>query len=65
MKVGVVGLGNLGTPIAKNLHKAGFPVTVHDLRPEAARKLLDRGVNWGARPLQCPVNRTTTVPETV
>lgn len=33
-RVGVVGLGNMGMGMAKNLIQAGFPVTGFDLRPE-------------------------------
>jgi len=37
-KVGFIGIGNMGWPMAANLVKAGFAVTVHDLNPEQARK---------------------------
>ena len=41
--VGVVGLGAMGLPMAKNLVKRGFQVTGYDLRPEAARSLAQAG----------------------
>lgn len=50
MNVGLIGLGNLGTPIAKNLLRGGLSLTVHDLRREAAEKLLARGVQWADSP---------------
>ena len=50
MNIGLIGLGNLGTPIAKNLLRAGFPLTVHDLRREAAEKLLAMGAAWASSP---------------
>lgn len=50
MNVSVIGLGNLGMPIAKNLLKGGYAVTVHDLRPEAAAKLLALGATWADSP---------------
>ena len=34
MKIGFIGLGNLGHPLAMSLVKAGHDVTVSDLRPE-------------------------------
>jgi 3-hydroxyisobutyrate dehydrogenase-like beta-hydroxyacid dehydrogenase len=34
LKVGFIGLGNMGEGMAHNLLRAGFPVTVRDLRPE-------------------------------
>ena len=36
-KVGVIGLGNMGQGIAENLCKAGFPVAVWDVLPDALR----------------------------
>ena len=46
MKVGFIGVGNIGAPIAGQLLKAGNSVVVHDLRPEAANALLDVGAVW-------------------
>ena len=50
MKVGFVGLGNMGNPMAANLVKAGHQLTVHDLRREAATNLLEMGANWADVP---------------
>jgi 3-hydroxyisobutyrate dehydrogenase len=50
MKLGLIGLGNLGTPLAKNLLKAGYPLTLYDLRREAATKLLAAGATWAESP---------------
>ncbi len=33
-KIGWIGLGNMGTPMAKNLEKAGFPLTVYNRNAE-------------------------------
>ena len=46
MKVGFIGTGNMGNPMAANLVKAGHQVTVHDLRREAATNLLEMGARW-------------------
>lgn len=35
-KIGFIGVGNMGNPMAANLLKAGFDVTVYDARPETA-----------------------------
>lgn len=35
MRVGFVGLGNMGRPMALNVAKAGFPVAVYDTNPAA------------------------------
>ncbi|MCY3797150.1 MAG: NAD(P)-dependent oxidoreductase [Chloroflexi bacterium] len=42
-KVAVIGLGNMGMGMAKNLLAAGFNVTGFDLRPERGRMLADLG----------------------
>jgi 3-hydroxyisobutyrate dehydrogenase len=50
LRVGVIGLGNMGRPIAENLLRAGFPTTVFDLRPEAMDALRDVGVQAASSP---------------
>ncbi len=42
-EVAVVGLGNMGLGMARNLLAAGFEVTGFDLRPERARILAEQG----------------------
>lgn len=46
MKVGFVGVGNMGNPMAANLQKAGHALRVHDIKREAAQNLLDAGATW-------------------
>ena len=46
MKVGFIGVGNIGAPIAAQFLKAGHALVVHDLRREAANKLLAAGATW-------------------
>jgi len=41
-----VGTGNMGNPMAANLVKAGYAVTVHDLVPEKAKNLIALGADW-------------------
>ena len=48
--IGFIGLGNLGTPVAKNIRKAGFTMTVYDANEAATRSLL----KTGARPAGSP-----------
>ena len=42
-KLGFIGLGIMGKPMAKNLVKAGYEVTVFDVRPEAVAELVAAG----------------------
>ena len=44
MKIAFVGLGNMGGPMALNLHKAGHSVSVFDLSAEACRKYAAEGL---------------------
>ncbi len=46
MKIGFIGLGNLGYPLAMNLVKAGHEVTVNDLHPEAGAGIIEAGGSW-------------------
>lgn len=41
--VGVIGLGSIGAGMASNLLKAGFPVTVLDVRREAMDRIVAKG----------------------
>lgn len=42
--IGVIGLGNMGNPIAKRLIDAGFRIIVHDIREEVMREFHNKGV---------------------
>jgi 3-hydroxyisobutyrate dehydrogenase len=59
MRVGFIGLGNMGGPLAAFVLKAGFPLVVHDIRREAAEPLLAQGAIWADSPrdaaAQCDV----------
>jgi 3-hydroxyisobutyrate dehydrogenase len=59
MRVGFIGLGNMGAPLAGWVLEAGFPLMVHDLRKEAAEPLLGRRAVWADSPAdiaaQCDV----------
>ena len=54
MKVGFIGVGNMGNPMATNLVKAGHELTVHDLRRESATNLLEMESNPQAGVLEAP-----------
>jgi 3-hydroxyisobutyrate dehydrogenase-like beta-hydroxyacid dehydrogenase len=46
MRIGFIGLGNMGGPMALNLIKAGHTLIVHDTRREAAARHLAQGAKW-------------------
>lgn len=45
-RVAVIGLGRMGFPIARNLLRAGFPLTVHNRTRARAEELLREGSAW-------------------
>lgn len=49
-RVGFVGVGAMGGPMAANLLRAGHHLTVHDLRRETAAPLLEQGAAWAGTP---------------
>ncbi len=50
MRIGFVGTGSMGAPVAGNLLAAGHDLLVHDRRPEAAAELIGAGATWCADP---------------
>ncbi|HEY3599237.1 MAG TPA: 3-hydroxyisobutyrate dehydrogenase [Paraburkholderia sp.] len=50
MKIGFIGLGNMGAPMALNLLKAGHAVQVFDLNTQALRTLVEAGAQAAASP---------------
>ncbi|MXX92972.1 MAG: NAD(P)-dependent oxidoreductase [Chloroflexi bacterium] len=50
--VGFIGLGNLGTPMALNIQRAGFTMAVYDAREGATRPLLEGGARLAASPAE-------------
>jgi 3-hydroxyisobutyrate dehydrogenase-like beta-hydroxyacid dehydrogenase len=50
MRIGFIGLGNMGGPMALNLIKAGHTLIVHDVRRESAKPHLDAGATWADSP---------------
>ena len=51
-KIGFIGIGNMGTPMASHLVKAGFDVTVYDLKPETVSLFVERHGGRAAQSLQ-------------
>jgi 3-hydroxyisobutyrate dehydrogenase len=49
-KLGFIGLGNMGKPMALNLTKAGYSLTVYDIRPKPVKELTDAGAKSAGSP---------------
>ncbi len=52
MKVGFIGLGNMGSAMAMNLLKAGHDLTVYNRTPEKAKPLLKQGARAAPNPAE-------------
>ena len=52
VKVGFIGLGNIGQPMAMCVVNSGHQTTVHDIRQEAATDLLEAGAVWAETPAE-------------
>ena len=50
VSVGFIGVGNMGNPMAGNVLKSGFPMTVYDKNPKAMENLLQGGAKSVASP---------------
>lgn len=59
-KIGMIGLGAMGHSVAENVLKAGFPMVLFDIRPEAYADLLEKGAE-GAATLQDLGTKVDTV----
>ena len=51
MRVGFIGLGNMGNAMAANVLKAGYELVVYDIRREMGNNLEDAGAEWAASPM--------------
>jgi 3-hydroxyisobutyrate dehydrogenase len=50
VSVGFIGLGNMGNPMAENVMKNGFPMTVFDVNPQAMENLVQAGAKAASSP---------------
>ena len=53
MKIGFIGLGHMGNPMAKNLLKHGHTLKVFDVVPDLVKKLTDLGAESATSPAAC------------
>lgn len=60
MDIGFIGVGNMGAGMANNLLKAGYTLTINDVRRDAAGSLLEQGAKWGETAKQVAVQSEIT-----
>ena len=46
-KIGFIGLGIMGKPMAKNLLKAGYKLVVYDINKQPVKELVEAGAEEG------------------
>ncbi|MEN6577720.1 MAG: NAD(P)-dependent oxidoreductase [Phycisphaerales bacterium] len=49
-RIGFIGTGIMGEPMARNLLRAGYPLTVHTRTKSKAQALLNEGARWADTP---------------
>ena len=57
MKIGWIGVGNMGNPMAKSVQKFASEFTVCDLNQESAIDILEAGGNWADTPAECATDK--------
>jgi 3-hydroxyisobutyrate dehydrogenase-like beta-hydroxyacid dehydrogenase len=60
-RIGFIGLGIMGRPMAENLLKSGFSLSVHNRTRSKEKPLADAGANVAASPAEVAV-RSDIVP---
>src|SRR5688572_20096993 len=63
-KIGFVGVGAMGGPMALNLVKAGFELIVHDINPDRVAPLAAAGARVVDTPAAAECRRTICMVET-
>ncbi|MEW6696351.1 MAG: NAD(P)-dependent oxidoreductase [Bacillota bacterium] len=60
-KIGFIGLGNMGKPMATNLVKAGYQVTVYDIYQPSVEELVESGAASGNTPKKVSENSDVVI----
>lgn len=50
MKIGFIGIGQMGRHMARHVLEAGYDLTVYDVDKNAATPLLEKGAKWADKP---------------
>lgn len=50
IRIGFIGLGQMGLPMAENILKAGFPLFIYNRTKEKASCLVEKGAKWTESP---------------
>ena len=61
-RVGFIGLGVMGSRMAQNILKGGYPLTVYDVDPTAVEVLQNAGETWPSHRRMWAVRATSSLP---
>jgi 3-hydroxyisobutyrate dehydrogenase len=61
LRIGFIGLGQMGGPMSLNIRRAGFDLSVHDIRRDAATEQLTAGASWAATPREAGSGRDVVI----
>lgn len=50
MRIGFIGIGQMGKHMSRRLYEAGYDLVVHDLLKDSATFLIEKGVKWADTP---------------
>jgi 4-hydroxybutyrate dehydrogenase/sulfolactaldehyde 3-reductase len=56
IKAGIIGLGQMGSPVAVRLLEQGVPLTAYDINPEALQRIVDLGATPAGSPVEVATN---------
>lgn len=60
-RIGFIGTGIMGKPMAFNLLKAGYPVTIHNRTKTKAQPLISEGAIWADSPAEVANNSDVVI----
>jgi len=70
-RIGFIGTGIMGRPMALNLLKAGYPLTVHNRTKQKTDQLISNGAKWAdtcadvAKVSDCVITCVTDTPVSI
>jgi len=50
MKIGFIGIGQMGKHMSRNIQAAGYELVVNDVQKESSAPLLEKGAEWASTP---------------
>lgn len=56
MNIGFIGIDQMGKHMSNRILEAGYNLTIHDLKKEAAIPLLEKGARWGNTPKEVAIS---------